>query len=82
MESLRSEKLAVSHAHIRWMNPLPPDLGEILLKYQKILIPEMNLGQLSKLVRAEYLVDAEGLNIVRGRPFRESHITEKIREFL
>ena len=64
------------------MNPLPPDLGEILLKYQKILIPEMNLGQLSKLVRAEYLVDAEGLNIVRGRPFRESHITEKIREFL
>ena len=82
VESLRSEKLAVSHAHIRWMNPLPPDLGEILLKYQKILIPEMNLGQLSKLVRAEYLVDAEGLNIVRGRPFRESHITEKIREFL
>lgn len=82
VEKLRREKLSVSHAHIRWINPLPPDLGEILLKYQKVLIPEVNLGQLLRLVRAEYLVDAEGLNLVRGRPFRESHIVDKIREIL
>jgi 2-oxoglutarate ferredoxin oxidoreductase subunit alpha len=82
VESLRQEKLSVSHAHIRWMNPLPPDLGEILLKYQKVLIPEVNLGQLSRLVRSEYLIDAEGLNLVRGRPFKESYVAEKIREML
>ncbi|MEE9167260.1 MAG: 2-oxoacid:acceptor oxidoreductase subunit alpha [Candidatus Neomarinimicrobiota bacterium] len=69
---------SVAHAHIRWINPLPPDLGEILLKYQKVLVPEVNAGQLLKLIRSEYLIDAVGLNLVRGRPFRASHIVEKI----
>lgn len=80
VEALRAEGASVSHAHIRWLNPLPPDLGEILLKFQKVLIPEVNSGQLIKLIRSEFLIDAEGLNLVRGKPFRKSQIMEKVKE--
>ena len=59
----------MSHCHLRYLNPLPKDLGDILKSFKKVLIPELNLGQLRMLIRAEYLVDAIGLNKVQGKPF-------------
>ena len=67
----------VAHAHIRHLNPLPPDLGSILRRYRTVLVPEMNLGQLVRLIRAEYLVDAIGFNKIQGRPFKVSEIANR-----
>jgi 2-oxoglutarate ferredoxin oxidoreductase subunit alpha len=68
---------AVAHVHLRYLNPLPPDLGGILRRFRTVLVPEMNLGQLSRLLRAEYLVDAVGFNKVQGRPFKVSELTSR-----
>jgi 2-oxoglutarate ferredoxin oxidoreductase subunit alpha len=76
-ETMRDEGLKVSHAHLRWVNPFPKDLGEIIIQFKKVLIPEINMGQLIKLIRSEFLVDAKGLNLVRGRPIGASVIIEK-----
>ena len=73
---------SVSHIHLRWVNPLPGDLGEILIRFKQILIPEINMGQLSKIIRAEYLVDAKGLNLVKGKPFRAGEIEKVITELI
>ena len=81
-ETLQDQGLNVSHVHIRWISPLPKDLGEILIHFKNILVPEINLGQLLRLVRAEYLVDAKGLNLVRGRPIGAATIVEKVKEIL
>jgi 2-oxoglutarate ferredoxin oxidoreductase subunit alpha len=67
----------VAHAHLRYLNPLPTDLGDVLRRYERVLVPEMNLGQLLRLVRAEYLVDAIGFNKVQGRPFKVSEIASR-----
>ena len=67
----------VAHAHVRHLNPLPSDLGDILRRYRTVLVPEMNLGQLVRLVRAEYLVDAIGFNKVQGRPFKVSELVAR-----
>ena len=80
--SLRDDGKSVSQAHLKWLNPLPADLGEILLRFQKVLIPEVNSGQLIKLIRSEFLIDAKGLNIVSGEPYRKSQIIEKVEEIL
>ncbi len=72
----------VAHAHIRYLNPFPRNTGEVLARYPKILVPEMNLGQLLKLVRAEFLVDAIGYNRVRGLPFRAQEIHDAIEAML
>ena len=66
-----------AHAHLVHLNPFPPNLGEVLARYPKVLVPEMNLGQLSKLVRAEFLVDAEALTKVQGLPFRAAEIESR-----
>ncbi len=81
-ETLQEEGSSVSHVHIRWISPLPKDLGEILIHFKNILIPEINLGQLLRLIRSEYLVDAKGLNLVRGRPIGAATIVEKVKETL
>ena len=81
-ETLQEEGKNVSHVHIRWISPLPKDLGEILIHFKNILIPEINLGQLLRLIRSEYLVDAKGLNLVRGRPIGAATIVEKVKETL
>jgi 2-oxoglutarate ferredoxin oxidoreductase subunit alpha len=70
----------VAHAHLVHLNPFPANLGEVLAKYPKVLIPEMNLGQLAKLVRAEFLVDAKSVTKVQGLPFRASEIEAAILE--
>jgi 2-oxoglutarate ferredoxin oxidoreductase subunit alpha len=72
----------VSHAHLVHLNPFPSNLGDVLRSYRRVLVPEMNLGQLSRLVRAEYLVDARSLNRVQGIPFQAATIEEKILEML
>jgi 2-oxoglutarate ferredoxin oxidoreductase subunit alpha len=68
----------VAHAHLRYLNPFPRNTGEVLRRYDKVLVPELNLGQLLQLVRAEFLVDAAGYNRVRGLPFRASELQEAI----
>jgi 2-oxoglutarate ferredoxin oxidoreductase subunit alpha len=70
----------VAHAHLMHLNPFPANLGEVLHSYAKVLVPEMNLGQLSRLVRAEYLIDAQTLNKVQGIPFRAAEIEARILE--
>jgi 2-oxoglutarate ferredoxin oxidoreductase subunit alpha len=72
----------VAHAHLRYLNPFPLNTGDVLRRYERILVPEMNLGQLLKLVRAEFLVDAVGYNRVRGLPFRAGDIEEAIEGLL
>ncbi|QDU80810.1 2-oxoglutarate oxidoreductase subunit KorA [Polystyrenella longa] len=76
------EGKSVAHAHIRYLNPFPNNLGEILKKYDQILIPELNMGQLRLLLRSEFLVDAQGLNKIKGKPFLISEISEKINAML
>jgi len=68
----------VAQTHLRHLNPFPHDLGEILKRYDKVLVPEMNLGQLSKLLRAEFLVDAQGYNHVYGLPLKAAELAEAI----
>jgi 2-oxoglutarate ferredoxin oxidoreductase subunit alpha len=68
----------VAHAHLRYLNPLPRNTGEVLRRYERVLIPEMNLGQLLKLIRAEFLVDAVGYNRVRGLPLRAGELEDAI----
>jgi 2-oxoglutarate/2-oxoacid ferredoxin oxidoreductase subunit alpha len=74
----RDRGRSVAHAHLRHLNPFPRNTGEVLRQYERVLVPEMNLGQLLKLVRAEFLVDAAGYNRVRGLPLRAQEIAEAI----
>ncbi|MFL6266993.1 MAG: 2-oxoacid:acceptor oxidoreductase subunit alpha [Actinomycetes bacterium] len=78
MRRVRASGARVSVAHLRHLNPFPANLGEALGDYDKVLIPEMNLGQLRMLVRARYLVDAVGYNKVRGLPFRAEELADAI----
>jgi 2-oxoglutarate/2-oxoacid ferredoxin oxidoreductase subunit alpha len=80
VETCQKQGVSVAHAHLRWVNPFPKNLGEVLSKYKKVLIPELNLGQLRTLIRAKYLVDAMGLNKVQGRPFAVTEVIAKIKE--
>ncbi|MDQ2754422.1 MAG: 2-oxoacid:acceptor oxidoreductase subunit alpha [Actinomycetota bacterium] len=80
--AVRGQGHSVAHAHLRHLNPFPPNLGDVVRAYRKILVPEMNLGQLIKLVRAEFLVDARGLNKVMGQPFRSIDIQRGIFDLL
>ena len=76
----RDAGVAVSHCHLRWLNPLPPNLGRILEHFDRVLVPELNSGQLRMLLRARYLVDAIGLNKIQGRPFGADEILSRIFE--
>jgi 2-oxoglutarate ferredoxin oxidoreductase subunit alpha len=75
----RGQGLDVSHIHIRHLWPLPRNLGALLKSFERVLVPEMNTGQLVTLLRAEYLVDAKGLNQVNGKPFKISTVADAIR---
>jgi len=72
----------VAHIHVRQMSPLPPGFEELMRNYDQILVPEMNMGQLVKLIRAEYLIDAKGLNQVTGKPFKVAAIKAAALELL
>ena len=75
---IRNRGLKVAHAHFEHLNPFPHNTAEVLRRYEKVLVPEMNLGQLLKLVRAEFLVDAVGYNRVRGLPLRAGEVEQAI----
>ena len=79
---IRARGLKIDHAHLMHLNPFPSDLGDVLRRYSTILVPEMNLGQLSRLVRAEYLVDAQSFTKVQGVPFRAADLEAKILEMM
>ena len=78
----RAKGRRIGHVHLRWLNPLPRNLGEVLKRYKKVVVPEMNMGQLLWLLRAKYLVDAIGYNKIQGKPFKQSEIEAKIQEVL
>jgi 2-oxoglutarate ferredoxin oxidoreductase subunit alpha len=72
----------VAQVHFRYLNPMPKNTGEVLKRYKKVLVPELNCGQLRWLLQAQYLVNATGLNKVQGRPFLVSEIEQKIEQVL
>ncbi len=72
----------IAHAHLVHLNPFPADLGDVLRRYPKVLVPELNLGQLSKMVRADFLVDARTVSKVQGVPFTASELERAIFETL
>ena len=80
LNARRQHGLSVAHAQIRHLNPLPPDLGDVMEGREVVLIPELNSGQLSKLIRAEYLVDAVTLSKMQGDPFKSGEIEDKLVE--
>ena len=80
--TLHAAGKSVAHVHLRFLNPLPGDLGEILQRYRRVLVPEMNMGQLVKVLRAEYLVDAVGMNKIQGQPFKVGEITNRVTKML
>jgi 2-oxoglutarate ferredoxin oxidoreductase subunit alpha len=75
---VRATGRSVATAHLRYLNPMPRNTGEVLAAYDKVLVPELNLGQLRMLLRSQYLVDAVGYNQVRGRPFRSAELADAI----
>src|SRR6266540_4037928 len=76
----RNEQRDVSHIHVRYLSPFPRNLGDLLKRFDRVLVPEMNNGQLVKLLRAEYLVPAESLGKVTGKPFRVTEVVQAIRK--
>jgi 2-oxoglutarate/2-oxoacid ferredoxin oxidoreductase subunit alpha len=79
VSELVGEGHKVAQAHLRWVHPLPADLGDVLKRFDRVLVPEVNLGQLVKILRAEYLVDAQGFNLVRGLPLSSGDIAAHVR---
>jgi 2-oxoglutarate/2-oxoacid ferredoxin oxidoreductase subunit alpha len=82
VKELNVQGKAVGHVHIRHLNPLPPDLPDVFARFKKILVPELNMGQLVKILRAEFLVDAIGMNKIQGRPFKISELVTRIQRLL
>src|SRR5580658_8200821 len=82
VKHVRAKGKKVSHVHLRYLNPLPRDLEETLKRFKQVMIPEMNMGQLVKMIRADYLIDAFGFNKIQGRPFKVSEIENRINRAL
>ncbi len=82
VKEMREDGAAVSHIHVRYLNPFPKNLGELLRNFEHVLVPEMNNGQLVTILRSEYLVPAEGLNKVAGQPFKVTEVINAIRAVL
>ena len=82
VKSQREKGRKIGHLHLRYLNPLPNNVGDILKRYKKVLVPELNMGQLSWILRAKFLVDAIGLNKIQGRPFKQNELELKIEEML
>jgi 2-oxoglutarate ferredoxin oxidoreductase subunit alpha len=78
----RNQGRRIGHLHLRYLNPLPANLGDILKRYKKVLVPELNMGQLLWVLRSKYLVNAVGLNKIQGRPFKQAELDQKIEEML
>jgi 2-oxoglutarate ferredoxin oxidoreductase subunit alpha len=79
---LRGRGKKVARAHLKHLNPFPKNTREVLSRFDKVVVPEMNMGQLSKLIRAEFLVDTISINKMKGLPFRAAELEEQILELL
>jgi 2-oxoglutarate ferredoxin oxidoreductase subunit alpha len=79
---VRRSGLQVAQAHLRHLNPFPSNLGDVLRRYDKVLVPEINLGQLALLLRGRYLIDVISYNRVRGLPFRAAELAAAIEEVI
>jgi 2-oxoglutarate ferredoxin oxidoreductase subunit alpha len=82
VERMQAGGASVSSIHLRYLNPFPRNLGDILSRFNQVLVPELNAGQLVLLLRAKYLVDAISYSKVQGKPFKIAEITQKIEELL
>jgi 2-oxoglutarate/2-oxoacid ferredoxin oxidoreductase subunit alpha len=82
VKALQKDKQDVSYVHLRYLNPLPRDLGDIISKFRQVVIPELNMGQLVKVIRDKYAVDAKSITKVEGKPFKVSELVEQIKSFL
>ncbi len=82
VERVQRRGASVAAAHLRYLNPFPKNIENVLKRYEKVLVPELNSGQLSMLLRARYLIDAQGLNKVQGQPFKIAEIEQRIEEML
>ncbi len=82
MNELVKEGHAVSHAHLRYLREFPKNLGDIIKRFDKVLIPEINNGQLIKIIRDQYMVDAIGYNKIMGIPITSTEMIEEIKELL
>ncbi len=82
LKAQRAKGRKIGHLHLRHLNPLPSNLGDVLKRYKRVLVPELNMGQLLWVLRAKYLVDAVGLNKIQGRPFKQAELEQKIEEML
>jgi 2-oxoglutarate ferredoxin oxidoreductase subunit alpha len=82
VKSQREKGRKIGHLHLRHLNPLPANVGDVLKRYKKVLVAELNMGQLRWMLRAKYLVDAAGLNKIQGRPFKQSELDQKIEQML
>ncbi|QQS48243.1 MAG: 2-oxoacid:acceptor oxidoreductase subunit alpha [Acidobacteriota bacterium] len=82
VEYLRERGASVSSAHLRYLNPFPKNIEEVLRGFETVIIPELNLGQLAMLIRARYLIDAVSFTMVKGKPFKVSELVKKIEEYL
>ena len=78
VQECRSQGVDVAHTHLRWLNPFPANFDQIISSYKKVLVPELNTGQLRALIRSKYLVDAQGYNKVKGKPFGVAELVEVI----
>ncbi|MGZ5246037.1 MAG: hypothetical protein ACXWV5_03100 [Flavitalea sp.] len=78
---LRSQGYEVSHAHLRYLRPFPKNLGEILGNFEHVLVPEINNGQLVKIIRDQYLVDAKGYNKIMGVPITKTELVARVMEY-
>jgi len=78
----QQDGLSVSHAHVRYMNPLPANMSELLKSFKTVLVPELNSGQLRMLMRAKYLVDCIGINKVKGKPFTVHELVDEIKSHI
>ena len=81
-EQCQAAGQSVAHAHLRYLNPFPRNLAKIIKSYEKVLIPELNFGQLRLLIRGEFLIDAKGFNKIQGKPFLVHEIVAKVNEML
>ncbi|OLC92316.1 MAG: 2-oxoglutarate ferredoxin oxidoreductase subunit alpha [Acidobacteria bacterium] len=82
VKAARAEGRRIGHLHLRYLNPLPANVGDVLKRYKRVLVPELNMGQLLWILRAKYLVDAVGLNKIQGRPFKQAELEQKFDEML
>ncbi len=82
VNELQQQGISVSHAHLRYLRPFPKNMGDILKNFKHVLIPEINNGQLIKIIRDQYLIDAKGYNKIMGVPITKTEMIEKIKEIL